>query len=46
MEGKKASVHIGDKQPIPTRNTFLGGGAPAGGSTYYPMVSYTYKMWA
>jgi len=40
MEGKKASVHIGDKQPIPTANLQY----PTTGTTnYVPMTSYTYQ---
>lgn len=41
MEGKKAMVHIGDKQPIPTANlSYTTGGV---GNNYVPMTSYTYQ---
>jgi general secretion pathway protein D len=41
MEGKKASVHIGDKEPIPTAN--LSYPTTGTGTTYVPMTSYTYQ---
>ncbi len=41
MEGKKASVHIGDKEPIPTAN--LNYPVTGGTTTYIPMTSYTYQ---
>lgn len=40
MEGKKASVHIGDKEPIPTASLNY---PTTTGSTYVPMTSYTYQ---
>jgi len=40
MEGKKASVHIGDKQPIPTANLQY---STTGSTNYIPMTSYTYQ---
>ncbi len=41
MEGKKAMVHIGDKQPIPTAN--LSYPTTGTGTNYAPMTSYTYQ---
>ena len=41
MEGQKASVHIGEKIPIPTSNQYLN---TAGGTTNYtPITSFTYQ---
>lgn len=42
MEGQKAMVHIGDKWPIPTSNTYNPTGGTIG-STYTPITSYTYQ---
>jgi general secretion pathway protein D len=40
MEGQKAMVHIGDKYPIPTSNTYT----PTTTTTSYtPITSYTYQ---
>jgi type II secretory pathway component GspD/PulD (secretin) len=42
LEGKKASVHIGDRVPIPTANLSYSTGGTTG-SNYVPMTSYTYQ---
>ncbi len=40
MEGEKAMVHIGDRIPIPTSQSYL----PSQGTTSYtPLTSYTYQ---
>jgi general secretion pathway protein D len=41
MEGKKASVHIGDKLPIATSNQYLSTASTT--QSYTPIVSYTYQ---
>ncbi len=40
MEGQKASVHIGDKYPIPTANTYA---TTTTTTNYTPITSYTYQ---
>ena len=40
LEGQKASVHIGDKLPIPTANTYATGSVT---TNYTPITSYTYQ---
>ncbi len=41
MEGQKASVHIGEKIPIPTSNQYLN--TTGGTSNYTPITSFTYQ---
>lgn len=41
MEGQKASVHIGEKIPIPTSNQYLN--TTGGASSYTPITSFTYQ---
>ncbi|MGA9751246.1 MAG: tetratricopeptide repeat protein [Acidobacteriota bacterium] len=41
MEGQKASVHIGEKIPIPTSNQYLN--TTGGTSSYTPITSFTYQ---
>ena len=40
MEGQKAMVHIGDKYPIPTANTYA---TTTATTNYTPITSYTYQ---
>ena len=41
MEGQKASVHIGQRIPVPTSNQYLGSTGTS--TTYTPITSYTYQ---
>jgi general secretion pathway protein D len=41
MEGQKATVHIGDKIPVPTAN--LSYPSTTTGTSFVPMTSYTYQ---